>query len=102
MKKLSLIILSSLVFFNCGNSPEKLLEKGDKYIANSELDKATMSYKKIIDEYPKDSLSQTAQYNLAWIVLDDKNDYSEGFVILNDIAGKYPETLRTVQLNERH
>ncbi|MFC1527873.1 tol-pal system YbgF family protein [Candidatus Neomarinimicrobiota bacterium] len=93
MKKLNLIILSSLIFFNCGKSPEKLLDKGDKYIANSEFGKAIMSYKKIIEEYPNDSLAPTAQYNIAWIVLDDKNDYSEGFVLLKDIAEKYPETL---------
>jgi len=93
MKKLSLIILSSLLIFNCSKSPEKLLDKGDKYITNSEFEKAIMSYKKIIEEYPNDSLAQTARYNIAWIVLDDKNDYSEGFVLLNDIAEKYPETL---------
>ena len=93
MKKLSLIILSSLLIFNCSKSPEKLLDKGDKYITNSEFEKATMSYKKIIEEYPNDSLAQTARYNIAWIVLDDKNNYTEGFVMLNDIAEKYPETL---------
>ena len=75
MKKLSIIILSGLLIFNCGNSPEKLLDKGDKYIANSEVEKAITSYKKLIDEFPNDSLAQTAQYNIAWILLDSKNDY---------------------------
>jgi len=92
MKKLSIIILSGLLIFNCGNSPEKLLEKGDKYIANSEIEKAIESYQKIIDKFPEDSLAQTAQYNIAWIELDDNNNYSEGFESLNAIAAKYPET----------
>lgn len=91
MKKLSIIILSGLLIFNCGNSPEKLLEKGDKYIANSEIEKAIESYQKIIDKFSEDSLAQTAQYNIAWIELDD-NNYSEGFELLNAIAEKYPET----------
>lgn len=92
MKKLSIIILSGLLIFNCGNSPEKLLEKGDKYIANSEIEKAIESYQKIIDKFSEDSLAQTAQYNIAWIELDDNNNYSEGFELLNAIAEKYPET----------
>lgn len=92
MKKLSIIILSGLLIFNCGNSPEKLLEKGDKYIANFEIEKAIESYQKIIDKFSEDSLAQTAQYNIAWIELDDNNNYSEGFELLNAIAEKYPET----------
>ncbi len=92
MKKLSIIIFSSLLIFNCGNSPDKLLEKGDKYVANSEFVNAIESYKKIIDNFPEDSLAQTAQYNIAWIELDENNDYSEGFEVLNAIAEKYPDT----------
>ena len=92
MKKLSIIILSGLLIYNCSNSPEKILEKGDKYIANSEIEKAIESYKKIIDEFPEDSLAQTALYNIAWIELDDKNDYSEGFEMLSQIMDKYPDT----------
>jgi len=92
MKKLNIIMLSSLLIFSCGNSPEKLLEKGDKQIVNSEIENAILSYQKIIDKFPDDSLAQTAQYNIAWIELDNKNDYSEGFELLNEIADKYPET----------
>ena len=100
MKKLSIIILSGLLIYNCSNSPEKLLEKGDKYIANSEIEKAIESYKKIIDKFPDDSLAQTAQYNIAWVELDDKNDYSEGFDILSQIADKYPDTQIGKSANE--
>ena len=92
MRKLSIIILSGLLIYNCSNSPEKILEKGNKYIASSEIEKAIESYKKIIDEFPEDSLAQTALYNIAWIELDDKNDYSEGFEMLSQIMDKYPDT----------
>lgn len=92
MKKLSIIFLSSLLIYSCGSSPEKILEKGDKFVANSEIEKAIESYQKIIDKFPEDSLAQTAQYNIAWIELDDKNNYSEGFSILNQITDKYPDT----------
>lgn len=92
MKKLSIIIFSSLLIFNCGNSPDELLEEGDKYVANSEFVNAIESYKKIIDDFPEDSLAQMAQYNIAWIELDENNDYSEGFEVLNVIAEKYPDT----------
>lgn len=92
MKKINIIIFSSLLIFNCGNSPDKLLEKGDNYVTKSEFVNALESYKKIIDDFPEDSLAQTAQYNIAWIELDKNNDYSKGFELLNAIVEKYPET----------
>ncbi len=92
MKRLSILILSGLFIYNCGNSPEKILEKGDEFIANSEIERALESYKKIIDEFPEDSLAQTAQYNIAWIELDDKNNYSEGIELLTKIAEEYSDT----------
>lgn len=91
-KKLSILFLSSLFVFNCGKSPEKLLEKGDNYISNSEIDKAVESYQNIIDGFPDNSLAQTAQYNIAWIELDTKNNYSQGYDILNQLQKDYPET----------
>ena len=90
-KKLSILFLSSLFIFNCGKSPEKLLEKGDNYISNSEIDKAVESYQKVIDGFPDNSLAQTAQYNIAWIELNDKNNYSQGYDILNQLQNDYPE-----------
>ena len=91
MKKINIIILSGLLISNCGNSPEKILEKGDNYIAKSEVEKAIESYKKIIDKFPDDSLARTAQYSIAWIELDDKNNYSEGIELLTKIAEKYSD-----------
>ena len=93
MKKLSIILLSGLLIYNCDSSPSKILEKGDKYIANSECEKAVKSYQNIIDKFPKDSLAQTARYNIAWVQLDDKNNYSAGFKLLNMVAIDYPETI---------
>jgi len=92
MKKSIIIILSSLLLFNCSNSPVKLLEKGDKYIAEFEFDNAVLTYKKIVDQFPNDSLAQTAQYNIAWIALNTNHDYTDGFAILSDLAEKYPKT----------
>lgn len=93
MKKLSIIILCCLLIISCDNSPEKLLDKGDKYITNSEYENAINTYKKIIDKFPDDSLVQNARYNIAWIELNDRNDYSNGFELLNEIAKDYPETM---------
>lgn len=95
MKKLSIIFLSSLLIYSCGSSPEKILEKGDKFVANSEIEKAIESYQKIIDKFPEDSLAQTAQYNIAWIELDDKNNYSEGF---SRVAKDIPKPLFQLSL----
>ena len=65
MKKLSIILLSGLLIYNCDSSPSKMLEKGNKYIANSEIEKAVKTYQNIIDKFPEDSSAQTAGYNIA-------------------------------------
>ena len=85
--------MSGLLIYNCDSSPSKMLEKGENYIANSDIDKAVKLYQKIIDKFPKDSLAQTARYKIAWIQLDDKNDYSNGYKLLSQIAENYPETI---------
>lgn len=92
MRKLIIIILSSLLLFCSSNSPVKLLEKGDKYIADFEFDNAFKTYQKIVDQFPDDSLAQTAQYNIAWIALKTNYDYADGYAILCDIAEKHPNT----------
>ena len=91
-KKLSILLLSGLFIISCGKSPDKLLEKGDNYISNSEIEKAVESYQKIIDDFSENSLAQTARYNIAWIELDNNNNYSEGFGMLNKLQKNYPDT----------
>ncbi len=100
MKRINIIILIGFLIFNCDNSPGKILEKGDKYIANSEIEKALKSYKKIIDKFPDDSLAQTAQYNIAWVELENKNNYAEGLELLTKIAEKYSDTQIVKSANE--
>ncbi len=93
MKKSIILILSSLLFFNCSNSPVKLLEKGDQYINDLEFNNAVQTYQKIVDQFPNDSLAQTAQYNIAWIALNTYYNYTNGYAILRDLAEKHPNTL---------
>ena len=93
MKRQIITILCGLLLYSCGNSPNKIMEKGDKFVANSEFKNAIKTYQKIIDTFPKDSLVQTARYNIAWIELDDNNEYSLGFELLNKISEDYPETV---------
>ena len=92
MKKLTIIILSGLIIFSCGKSPDSLAAKADKYDTNSEYDNAIKAYQLLIDKFPDDSLAQSAMYNIAWIELDDKHNYDKGYADLNQIATKYPET----------
>ncbi|MEE8341753.1 MAG: tetratricopeptide repeat protein [Candidatus Neomarinimicrobiota bacterium] len=100
MKNIGIIILSGILIFNCSNSPEKLLEKGDKYIANSEIERALKSYNKIIDKFSEDSLARKAQYNIAWIEIEHKNNYSEGIKLLTEIVDKYSDLPEGKSANE--
>ncbi len=86
------ITISTLLLFGCSNSPIKLLEKGDKYIAEFEIENAFNAYQKIVDQFPNDTLAQNAQYKMAWIALNNNNDYSGGHTILTNLAEKHPST----------
>jgi len=91
MKILNTIILCGLLILSCSVSPEKMLEKGDKLAADSQYEEAISTYQKLIEKFPEESLAQSAQYNIAWIELDEKANYSDGLNLLNKIAEKYPE-----------
>jgi len=91
MKIQNAIFLCSLLILSCSESPEKLLQKGDKLVADSQYEKAISTYQKLIEKFPEDTLAQSAQYNIAWIELDEKANYSDGLNLLSEIAEKYPE-----------
>jgi len=92
MRRIFIVLISALFIYSCGNSPEKLLKKGDNYIKNSEVEKALSTYQKIIDKFPDDSLAQQAEYNIAWTQLNENLDFVNGFETLNNIVENYPET----------
>ena len=92
MRNIYITIISSLLIFNCNKSPDMLLEKGDKYLSALDYDNALTTYQNMIDKFPDDTLAQTAKYNIAWIELNNINDYNSGFKTLTEIAEKYPES----------
>lgn len=76
---------------SCGSSPEKLLDKGDNYLDDSNLEKALITYQKVLEDFPNDTLAHQAQYNIAWIEIDKKLNYKFGLEILENIADGHPE-----------
>jgi len=91
MNKIYLLVIS-IFLVSCGGSPEKLLDKGDKYLENAEIEKATDIYQKIVENYPDDTLAHKAQYNIAWIELDKNRNYDLGYDVLNHISTEYVDT----------
>ena len=93
MRKIFIVFISVLFIYSCGNSPENLLEKGDNYIENSEVEKALISYQKIIDKFPDDSLAQQAAVQYCMDTIKRKTRlFVNGFEYLNKIVENYPET----------
>ena len=91
MRKISIIILSCLVIFNCSKSPDSLVEKAEKFVSESEYDNAIKTFQSIVDNFPDDSLARVAEYNIAWIELNNNNNYPRGYELLNEIKVKYPD-----------
>lgn len=91
MKKIIILFFGILLIFNCAESPEKILEKSNKYVENSEYEKAILSFQKVIDNFPEDSIAQQAKYNLAWLELDKNLEYEKGYKILKKLVDNYPD-----------
>ena len=88
------------MIIGCGKSPGKLVELGDKYILDADYDKAVNKYQQVVDKFPDDSLAGPAQYHIARIHLENKNDYQVGYHMLNEIVKNYPDTELTYEVEE--
>ena len=90
MKNIFLIIFIVLIV-GCSSSPEKLLEKGDRFVEDAKIEKALGAYQTVIEKFPNDTLAQNAKYSIAWIELDKQLEFANGLETLRDIAKHYAE-----------
>ena len=76
-KILTLLLLCVLI--SCSKSPEELLELSEQNVKNNQIDLAINQLKTLIKKHPNDSLASKAQYKLASIYLNWKNDPNLGY-----------------------
>jgi len=101
-KTLALLVL--LLLISCTKSAEELLELSEQNIQNSNIDLAINDLQILLKKHPNDSLASRAQYKLASIYLNWKNDPVMGYDELKKTFDRYAESVHgeqaKVQINE--
>jgi len=91
-KILTLLLLCVLI--SCSKSPEELLELSEQNVKNNQIDLAINQLKTLIKKHPNDSLASKAQYKLASIYLNWKNDPNLGYKELQNTVDKYAKSVQ--------
>ncbi|MDP6169552.1 MAG: tetratricopeptide repeat protein [Candidatus Marinimicrobia bacterium] len=94
-KILALLVLFLLV--SCTKSAEELLELSENNVQNNKIDLAIKDLQNLLKKYPADSLASRAQYKLASIYLNWKNDPEMGYDALQKTVNKYAESVHGEQ-----
>tara|TARA_B100000214_G_C23922000_1_gene606539 strand:+ start:387 stop:1124 length:738 start_codon:yes stop_codon:yes gene_type:complete len=97
--KLFLLIL--FIVSSCTKSPEELLKKSEHNIENAQIDMAINNLRVLLKKHPNDSLSSKAQYKLASLYLNWKNNPSAGFAELKNTVTNYGKSLHGKQAKEQ-
>jgi TolA-binding protein len=98
MKSKIVLILSCLIFFTgCSKTPNELFESSNKHLENDNIDLAIENLAKLVDEYPNDSLASKAQYKMASIYLNWKNDLKNGLFHLKITTENYGDSKQGMQ-----
>jgi outer membrane protein assembly factor BamD (BamD/ComL family) len=90
VQKIFILILTILII-GCSSSPEKLLEKGNKFAEELKFEKALKTYESLMKTFPNDTLAQTGNYSIAWIEINKNLSYESGYAILKDISENHAE-----------
>lgn len=97
MKKniLQLIILT--IFLSCTKKAPELMDLAQYSLDQNQEDEAIEKLNKLLKDYPKDSLASFAQYKLASIYKNWKNDPKNLFKSLQQTVNNYPNSVHAKQ-----
>jgi len=104
--KIQLILpLVGLLFIGgCSKSSGELFERSEENLKNDQIDQAVGDLEKLLNKYPQDSLASKAQYKLASIHLNWKNDLTAGYAELQNTVTKYENSIQgeqaQIEINE--
>ncbi len=101
MKNKFVPILICLVFLvSCTKTPSELFESSNTNLENDNIELAIESLDKLVNNYPNDSLASKAQYKLASIYLNWKNDLNNGLLHLENTAKNYGDSKQGLQAQD--
>ena len=95
--KLFLSFLGLLLITGCSKSAGELFELSNENIKNNETDQAIRDLETLVTKYPQDSLASQAQYKLASIHLNWKNDLASGYASLQNTVNNYGGSIHATQ-----
>ncbi|MBI88962.1 MAG: hypothetical protein CMG60_02650 [Candidatus Marinimicrobia bacterium] len=98
-KILSILILLSII--SCTKSSTQLLESAEENVKNNQIDMAINDLKNLLIKHPNDTLASKAQYKLATIYLNWKNNPEMGYQELKNTANNYENTVQGKEAEER-
>jgi|TARA_B100000809_G_scaffold144038_1_gene141580 outer membrane protein assembly factor BamD (BamD/ComL family) len=95
--KLILSIIGLLFITGCSKSADELFELSNDNLKNNEIDQAIIDLETLVSKYPQDSLAAHAQYKLASIQLNWKNNLANGHAALQTTANNFGESIQGIQ-----
>ena len=102
--QLILPLVGLLLIGGCSKSSGELFERSEENLKNDQIDQAVDDLEKLLNKYPQDSLASQAQYKLASIYLNWKNDLTAGYTELQNTVTKYENSIQgeqaQIEINE--
>ena len=102
--QLILPLVGLLLIGGCSKSSGELFERSEENLKNNQIDQAVDDLEKLLNKYPQDSLASKAQYKLASIHLNWKNDLTAGYAALQNTVTKYENSIQgeqaQIEINE--
>lgn len=102
--QLILPLVGLLLIGGCSKSSGELFERSEENLKNNQIDQAVDDLEKLLNKYPQDSLASKAQYKLASIHLNWKNDLTAGYTELQNTVTKYENSIQgeqaQIEINE--
>ena len=97
--KLYISFLGLLLIAGCSKSPGELFELSEENLKKKkpDIDLVISNLELLVNKYPQDSLASKAQYKLASIHLNWKNDLSAGFTELENTVKNYGASVQGTQ-----
>jgi len=102
MKYFNKVILIIFLFFiSCSKPAIDYKEIAEKNLNEEKVDAAINNLNLLIEKYPSDSLASFAQYKLALIYLNWKNDLDKGYDALNRTLNNYKTSKQSQMADEQ-
>ena len=95
--KFILLLLGLLLITGCSKTADELFELSNQNLKDKKTDQAINDLERLVTKYPQDSLASQAQYKLASINLNWKNDLASGYAALQATVNNYGGSIQAIQ-----